>query len=243
MAKASHGSVLDHLGTSIAGGKLAAGTVLTLAELSEQYDVSRTVIREAIRVLEAKGMVESRRRVGVTIQPIEFWSNLDTQLISWRLESAAAAKQIVALTELRLAIEPVAAGLSAERANEGERQEILRLAGILERLGREGKGDTDEYLEADIAFHDLLLDASRNPLLASVKTPIAQVLTGRHVHGLTPAAPFEDALHNHIVTAKRIADGDVAGAEAGARGYVVAILSEVRETEKQYQANAVLPAR
>lgn len=231
MARASHGSVLDHLGISIAGGDLAPGTVLTLAGLTEQYGVSRTVVREAVRVLEAKGMIESRRRVGVTVMASGSWSNLDTQLIRWRLESAAAAQQIMALTELRLAVEPIAAKLTALRASDAERAELVRLAGILERLGRAGQGDTDEYLEADIAFHDLLLDASRNPLFGSVKVPIAQMLTGRHEHGLTPATPFEPALSNHVRAAKTIALGDVEGAESAARGYVDAILSEVRTGE------------
>lgn len=228
MARASHGSVLDHLGTGIAGGEIAAGTVLTLAELVEQYAVSRTVIREAVRVLEAKQMVESRRRVGVTVLPSEKWSNLDTQLIRWRLESMAGAEQIVALTELRLAIEPIAANLAAIRASERERKELVVLADTLEQLGRDGKGDTDEYLAADIAFHDLLLFASGNLLFASIRMPIAQVLTGRHEHGLTPAVPYEDALSNHIKAAKMIALGDAEGAEAAAQGYVEAILSEVR---------------
>lgn len=232
MAKASHGSVLDDLGIRIAGGEIATGTVLTLAELTERYGVSRTVAREAIRVIEAKGMVESRRRVGLTVLPQSLWSNLDTQLISWRLEGAAVAEQIVSLTEMRLAVEPIAARLTATRASDAQRVELVRLAGILEEEGGKGMGDTETYLGADIAFHDLLLEASGNPLFASMTTPIAQVLTGRHGHGLTPAHPYEKALRGHILTARMIASADEEGAEKAARGYVEAILSEVRQGAK-----------
>ncbi|MGO3758890.1 MAG: FadR/GntR family transcriptional regulator, partial [Agrococcus casei] len=85
--------MLDDLGVRIASGEVAAGSVLTLAQLEEHYEVSRTVIREAVRVLEAKQMLVSRRRVGVTVQQPELWSNLDAQLIRWRLDGPQADQQ------------------------------------------------------------------------------------------------------------------------------------------------------
>ncbi|SJM59188.1 Transcriptional regulator, GntR family [Agrococcus casei LMG 22410] len=227
MARASHGSVLDDLGVRIASGEVAAGSVLTLAQLEEHYEVSRTVIREAVRVLEAKQMLVSRRRVGVTVQQPELWSNLDAQLIRWRLDGPQADQQIVALTELRLAIEPTAARLMARHADPLERAQLLQLAEQLQRLGDAGQGDSDEYLDADIEFHNLILTASRNPLFSSIKETVAEMLTGRHSHGQTPANPFEDALANHVAAARMIADGDEDAAEAATRRYVEAVLSEV----------------
>ncbi|GAB3058437.1 FadR/GntR family transcriptional regulator [Sediminivirga luteola] len=226
--RASHGSVLDDLGLRIADGVLAPGTVLTLAGLEEEYGVSRTVIREAVRVLEAKGMIESRRRIGVTITPMSRWSVLDPVLIRWRLSGSTRPQQIVALTELRLAIEPVAARLAAQRASELERAEIGRLAGLLKQLGDAGKGDSEEYLSADIAFHDRILEAGGNLMLTAIKQPIAEVITGRHNAGLTPAHPLHGALHNHVEAATAIVRGDADGAERHVRGYVETILAEVR---------------
>lgn len=228
MSQASHSSVLDDLGRRIAGGQLPAGTVLTLAGLEEEYGVSRTVIREAVRVLESKTMVESKRRVGVTVTPMNRWHVLDPGLIRWRLESPARAQQLVALTELRLAVEPAAARLTALRASEEARAEIGRLAAVLKELGEAGRGDSEEYLAADIAFHNCLLESCGNLMLSAIKEPIAQVISGRHHAGLTPGVPVHESLHNHVEAASAIVRGDVEGAGNYVRAYVESILGEVR---------------
>lgn len=229
MAQASHDSVLDDLGVRIASGVLPAGRVLTLAGLEAEYHVSRTVIREAVRVLEAMGMLASRRRVGVTVQPMTAWSALDTRLIGWQLAGPRRAQQLAVVTELRAAIEPVAARLSAVRASDVQRAEILRLAGLLEEYGHDGRGDSEEYLEADIAFHDLILDASGNLMLAATKQAIGAVIAGRARVGLTPSEPDFEALHNHVQTAAAIARGDAQAAEHHTRRYVEAVLAEIRQ--------------
>lgn len=228
MARASHGSVLDDLGTRIVEGQLAPGSVLTLGMLEAEYDVSRTVVREAVRVLEAMNMLAQRRRVGVTVRPSSDWSALDTRLISWQLAGRRREQQIVVVTELRAAIEPIAARLSAQRASDVQRSEILRLADRLEQLGAEGLGDSADYLEADIAFHDLILTSSGNLMLAATRAPIGAVIEGRATHGLTPGVPVHEALHNHIQTAAAIARGDADAAEHHTRRYVDAVLAEVR---------------
>ena len=104
-----HSGVLDRLGESIASGARAPGTVLTLAGLEEEFAVSRTLVREVVRVLESMGMVESRRRVGVTVRPPRDWNPFDPRLIRWRLGGPGRDEQLRSLTELRTAIEPVAA--------------------------------------------------------------------------------------------------------------------------------------
>lgn len=229
MAQASHGPVLDHLGVRIACGELSPGSVLTLAGLEAEYGVSRTVIREAVRVLEAMGMLASRRRVGVTVRPASEWSALDTRLISWQLQGPGRDQQLVVVTELRAAIEPIAARLSAQRASDVQRSEILRLATRLEQLGHDGLGDSEEYLAVDIAFHDLILDTSGNLMLAATKAAIGAVIAGRSHLGLTPGVPHSEALHNHVQTAAAIARGDADAAEHHTRRYVDAVLGEVRE--------------
>jgi len=222
---------MDDLGIRIASGQLPTGSVLTLADLEEHYGASRTVIREAVRVLEAMGMLQSRRRVGVTVRPTSDWSALDTRLIGWQLRGPHRDRQIVVVNELRAAIEPIAARLSAERATAEQRDRIVRLAARLEQLGAEGRGDSDDYLAADIAFHDLILDSSGNPMLAAVKPAIAAVITGRSRAGLTPGVPDAQALHNHVQTAAAIAGGDADAAEHHTRRYVDAVLGEVRVSD------------
>lgn len=220
--------MLDELGPEIATGTIAPGAVFTLADLEQRFDVSRTVIREVVRVLEAMGMLAARRRVGLTVQPAECWNSLDSSLIRWRLAGSTGAHQLVALTELRLAVEPTSAYFAALRASDQQRQRFAELTAILQRLGDSGRGDSEEYLEADIAFHDLLLDASGNLMLAAIKDPIGEMLSGRHHAGKTPASPDDEALYHHIQVNEAIQRGDAPGAEEHARGYVTAILAEVR---------------
>ena len=95
-------------------------------------------------------------------------------------------------------------------------------------LGGEHRGDSEEYLAADIAFHDVLLAAGGNLMLTAIAGPIAEVITGRHTAGLTPAEPVHEALHNHVEAAAAIVRGDADAAERHVRGYVEAILEEVR---------------
>ena len=172
----AHAYVLDSLGSRIVAGDLAAGRVLTLAGLEEEYQVSRTVIREVVRVLESHGMVVSRRRVGVTVQPIASWDVFDASVIGWRLAGPGSERQLAELMELRSAVEPVAARLAAERASPEQRQRLAELAAALESLGRRGLGDSDESRDADIAYHSLLFQASGNPMLAQLAGPVASAI-------------------------------------------------------------------
>ena len=111
-----HGHVLTALGSRIVSGQLAAGQVLTFEHIGTEYAVSRSVAREAIRVLESMRLVASRRRVGITILPREMWNVFDPRVIRWRLDAGDRAEQLLSLSELRRGFEPVAAALAAERA-------------------------------------------------------------------------------------------------------------------------------
>ena len=102
--------------------------VLRTDELAQRFDVSRTVVREAVRVLESMHLVESRRRVGVTVRPAEEWNVFDPQVIRWRLAGADRPRQLRSLTVLRSAIEPVAAALAAEHATPEQCAELTEHA-------------------------------------------------------------------------------------------------------------------
>ncbi len=107
-----HGRVLDTLGPEITAGEYPPGSVLRTDELAQRFDVSRSVMREVVRVLESMHLVESRRRVGVTVLPSREWNVYDPQVIRWRLAGTDRPRQLRSLTVLRSAIEPVAAGLA-----------------------------------------------------------------------------------------------------------------------------------
>jgi DNA-binding FadR family transcriptional regulator len=232
MATGVHSDVLDDLGRRIAAGDPAPGSVLTLAGLEERYGASRTVIREAIRVLESIQMVASRRRVGITVQQREAWDALDPSLIQWNLAGPYRQQQLESLMELRVAVEPMAARLAARRATKAQRDELQRLAQVLNDLGHRGLGASDPYLEADVAFHGLMLEASGNPFLAGLRRPIADVLEGRSRLGLTPSIPAPGTLEDHHRTAAAIVTGDAEAAERHSRTHMRIVWREVVHSDE-----------
>ncbi|TQL04608.1 FadR/GntR family transcriptional regulator [Cellulomonas sp. SLBN-39] len=220
MGKGLHGGVLDRLGRRIAAGDLPAGTVLTLAGLEAELGVSRTVVREAVRVLEAVGMVTSRQRVGITVQPEDAWHALDPQVIQWRLAGPGRYRQLVELTELRLAVEPTAARLAARYADAPTRARLVELADRLHALGADEQAASAAYLDADVAFHTVLLRAGGNPLLGMLGGAVTEVLAGRAALGLMPEVPAEQSLDGHRAVALAVAQGEEDEAERQTRAVV-----------------------
>ncbi|HET7740288.1 MAG TPA: FCD domain-containing protein [Mycobacterium sp.] len=215
---ALHESLLTALGTAIVSGQYASGHVLTLDRVGAEHGVSRSVAREAIRVLESMGMIESRRRVGITIQPPEKWNVFDPRLIRWRLGSGDRAAQLVSLSELRRGVEPTAAALAARRADPHQCRTMAAAVSDMVMHGR--SGDLEAYLLADKAFHQTLLEASGNEMLRALNGVIAEVLTGRTHHGMMPERPNPAAIELHDEVARAIRLGDEAGAERAMRAII-----------------------
>ena len=230
MTNGAHGDVLDQIGRRIAAGELAAGTVITVAELEAEYGVSRTVIRETIRVLESIRMVHAKRRVGITVRPTSDWDAFDAHLIRWNLTGPRRQAQLETLIELRAAIEPTAARLAALRASHAQGSELARLADELDALGQKSLGDSEQYLELDVAFHRLLLVASDNPMFVTVAAPICETLRGRAALGLTPAVPAPSAMQGHLGTARAVRQRDPDAAEQCTRAYISTIWQEIVES-------------
>ena len=143
------------------------------------------VAREAIRVLESMGMVASRRRVGITIQPSSNWNVFDPRVIRWRLDAGDRAAQLVSLSELRRGFEPAAAALAARRAD--PHQCRIMAAAVSDMVVHGRSGDLDAYLLADKVFHRTLLEASGNEMFRALYDVVAEVLAGRTHHGMMPA--------------------------------------------------------
>ncbi|ATG56290.1 GntR family transcriptional regulator [Brachybacterium ginsengisoli] len=222
-----HSEVARALGEEIVGGVVPAGHVLTLAGLEERFSRSRTVLREAVRVLESLGLVVSKRRVGVVVQPPEAWSVLSPQVIAWRLGSGAREEQLRSLTQLRRAIEPNAARAAAARRGGDAAGPLLEAAERLQALGERGEGATEAYIEADVAFHAQLLRASGNEMFAALEPSISEVLRGRARLGRNPAWPTPRSLDHHRELARAVAEGRAEEAEAMARAIAGDVLREV----------------
>ncbi|RLK25762.1 GntR family transcriptional regulator [Micromonospora sp. M71_S20] len=197
-----HARVLDRLGTAICDGELAPGSVLNIDDLVDRYAVSRSVVREVLRVLASIGFIETRRRVGVMIRPSEDWNVFDPQVIRWRLASAGRIVQLRSITELRTAIEPHAAWLAAGRVGHDEASDLVGLAAKMWAAGK--AGDEERFLQLDIEFHRRILVASGNEMFVRLQDLIAEVLTGRHQHHLMPHHPHEQALQLHAEVAQAI---------------------------------------
>lgn len=156
-----HASVVQRIGRRIVTGELVPGEVLPeQGELSRMLSVSRTVVREATRVLTAKGMVESRPKRGTMVLPRSSWHILDPEVLTWQTEASPDDAFLRSVSEVRMIIEPGAARLAAERADEAE-LEAIRVA--WERMGI--KGDASTYHEADVRFHDMIVAATHNDYL------------------------------------------------------------------------------
>nr|WP_184988247.1 FadR/GntR family transcriptional regulator [Sphaerisporangium rubeum] len=213
-----HGDVLDALGALITSGDLAAGAVLRGEQLERRFGVSRSVVREAIRVLESMGLVTSRRRVGVTVAPRAAWNLLDPHVIRWRLSGGDRDSLLRSLTDLRRGVEPVAAALAAGNATPAQ---CGVLTGAVMRMAVHGRaGDIDDYLQADILFHRTLLEASGNEMLSALTGVITEVLRGRSPHTPLSRTGEGAAIRRHADVAEAIQSGDAKAAEHAMRAIV-----------------------
>lgn len=220
---AMHERVLEAVGIAIASAELPPGSRLTLEGLQQDYGISRTVARDTMKVLESMNLVYSRRRVGIVVQERRLWNVFDPKLVRWRLASSRREIQYSSLTELRIAVEPIAAAGAARRATPAERHQLLGLAADLRRLGE--AGDLQGFLAADIEFHQLLLRSCGNEMFQALEGMVAEVLTSRTQQGLMPFKPQNEALQAHEDVAAAVAAGDTVVAEQAMHR----ILNEVRE--------------
>lgn len=224
-----HDRVLGVLGPAIAGGDHAPGDVLTLEQIEQQFGVSRTVAREAVRVLQSMGMVVSRPRTGVTVSAPSEWNVFDPQLIRWRMAGKGRSAQLRSLTELRAAVEPPAAALAAHHASPQQRDRLAELGPLMRETGR--AGDLRTFLSLDIEFHRLVLVSSGNEMMAGLSEVIEEVLVGRTVHHLMPPQPEERALRFHALVASSIAEGDADVARVAMHSIVTEVSAAVAQPQ------------
>jgi DNA-binding FadR family transcriptional regulator len=165
-----HGTIARDLGILIVSGRYKPGEVLNNeVAASDRLHVSRTAYREALRILAAKGLVESRPRTGTRVSDREKWHLLDPDVLSWIFEFEPDDELLYSLFELRKIFEPEAAALAAERRNDAQ---LARMAAALDGMATHTLA-VEEGRVADQDFHAALLEASSNPFLTTLTTSVS----------------------------------------------------------------------
>ncbi|WBB60497.1 FCD domain-containing protein [Streptomyces sp. WMMC500] len=222
-----HGQTVETLAHRVLGGEIAEGATLDLAALQAELGVSLTALRESLKVLAAKGMVDARQKRGTFVRPRSDWHLLDADVLRWRFESAArqqgegdaarsrpaAAPLLRDLDEVRGIVEPAAVRLAAVRRTAADlsalEEALAAMAGA-----RDGATASAAAVAADLAFHRALLAASHNELLERMDLVIASGLAARDhlVHG--PGHHPQDPVPGHRAVLEAIRAGDPDAAES-----------------------------
>jgi DNA-binding FadR family transcriptional regulator len=168
-----HGHTVDRLGASIVAGRYPPGTAIPPEPvLCEQLGVSRTVVREAVKSLIAKGLVTSGPKVGTRVLPPEHWNWFDPDVIVWQSQAGLTPEFLKDLQELRRVVEPAAVRMAAERATPADLAEIgAAFEGM--RVAVEEGGD---YVASDLRFHQGLLRASHNRMMVQMSKALGALL-------------------------------------------------------------------
>ena len=169
-----HGQLVGILAREVLGGERAPGDTLPNEDdLASRFGVSRSSVREAVKTLSAKGLIESRQRVGARIRPRADWHMLDPDLLGWHPDIRRDRPLVASLLEARRIIEPAAAELAAERATEAD---LDGIAAAFEGMARASPHDLEACCDADLAFHGGIIAASRNIVLCGLIATIAAAL-------------------------------------------------------------------
>lgn len=168
-------NIIDQVARLIIDGTLRADQVLpNEIALAALFGVSRTMIRDALRSLEEKGLIERKTNLGTRVRSIHSWNLLDSEVLTWSSKALSQSRFLLSLLELRLIMEPQAAALAAIRANDSDLQNI-RDSFI--RMGPDkAAGEIQLNTEADIEFHKAIIQASGNLFVAQFGNAISAAL-------------------------------------------------------------------
>ncbi|GAA2369192.1 MULTISPECIES: FadR/GntR family transcriptional regulator [Streptomyces] len=216
-----HGQTVEALARRILGGRIPEGATLDLVALQSELDVSLTALRESLKVLAAKGMVDARQKRGTFVRARSDWNLLDADVLRWQFEGAGEATDadrtlLRNLAEVRAIVEPAAVRLAAERRTDADLQ---ALQAALDAMGEDGAGP-GHAVEADLAFHRALLAATHNELLERMEMVIEPGLA--HRDRIVHSHPHsEDPVPAHRAVLDAVRERDPGAAEAAMRALLV----------------------
>ncbi|AUG81187.1 GntR family transcriptional regulator [Kitasatospora sp. MMS16-BH015] len=206
-ARGLHGQAVEIIGGRIVDGAYPEGAPIHPEQLEQELGVSKTVVREALRVLAAKGLIASRQKRGTFVRPRADWRLLDSDLLRWQGQGVPAEGFLDNLAEVRAIVEPAGARLAAQRRDEADLAALDEALAAMAEAGADGAA----LVEADLRFHRALLAAAHNELLTRMEVVIETGLRVRNdlVHG---ADSWADSLpaHRAVLTAVRAQDPEAA---------------------------------
>jgi len=201
----SHTKVSRQLGVAIVTGKYAPGDILPgEIEIAEKFGISRSVVREALRMLSARGLIESKPKIGTRVKDRESWHLLDPTLLEWMFEAAPPAKFVESLFELRLIVEPAAAELAAKKKTA---RQLATMGHAIEEMARH-KLASPEGQVADQEFHAAILEATDNELLVNLSASIGAAVRWTTYFKFRGTKKPHDPIEEHRALFEAIADGD-----------------------------------
>ncbi|HLI05030.1 MAG TPA: FadR/GntR family transcriptional regulator [Ktedonobacteraceae bacterium] len=216
--------VVREIGLSIMRNDFKPGdTLASEPELSLQFQVSRPVLREALKILSSKGLLESRPKTGTRIRPRAAWNILDPGVIDWLFEVGPDPSFLDALCEMRLMFEPMAARLATTRATD---EEIQTIEECYRRMD-EGVSFPDAYIPADLAFHAAICAAAHNEILQKITATLTTSLqVSRIITSRLPGANLA-AMPVHRAVMEAIRQRDEQAAEASMRKLVILTTDDI----------------
>jgi len=219
-----HQALARKIGTRILMGKLKPGENLGgEIERSEALEVSRTAYREAMRILTAKGLVESRPKAGTHVTPRARWNMLDPEILAWMFSGEPDERFVQDLFELRGVIEPAAASLAAQRRSDAQ---LAQMRAGIEGMRKFGLA-TARGREADQNFHNAILAASGNEALASLASSVGAAVTWTTYFKQRKQKSPRNALPDHERVFEAIEAGDAAAAQSAMSDLVNAALRDM----------------
>ncbi|HVY24438.1 MAG TPA: FadR/GntR family transcriptional regulator [Steroidobacteraceae bacterium] len=221
-------SIVQELGVDIVTGVYSGKNPFPVeGELCRRFGASRTVLREAVKMLTAKGLLNARPRQGTWVQPESNWNLLDPDILRWMLERKYSSSLLVQFSEVRLAIEPQAAALASKSAGAEEKQAVRD---AIERMRAAERGE-DDPLESDIAFHVAVLRATRNPFYINLTELTATALR----FSIRATNRYKGVRLANVTDHKKVADAIIAGRPMVASDAMRKMIQEVLDLIHEYE--------
>lgn len=226
-----HGRLVNELGHAIVSGELIAGDTVDTEELAASRDVSRTVVRETLKVLAGKGLVDARPRRGTYVRERDNWNLLDPDVLRWQFESVDDPTLLEKLHEVRVMVEPAAAELAAQRRTDAD---VIELFDAIEGMDA-GEEQADSIAEADLRFHLGLIAATHNELVQQLSIVIGIGLSARDQFVHTHRISIKRSLELH----RRVAESIQRSESAAARVAMLELLeSAARDVAEAHDGSA-----